>query len=75
MAASNSDPRMSDTDRTVDQPLTRYDALLLVIPAAFVLALVAAQVSPLRLSTLMAAASLVGAVAVADGLFVNPPLR
>ena len=74
MAANNSDPRLTGL-RTADRPLTRYDALLLVIPAAFVLALAVAQVSQFGVSTLLAAASLVGAVAVADGLFVNPPRR
>jgi hypothetical protein len=47
--------------------------VLLVIPAVFVLALAAAQVSPFRVSTLLAAASLVGGIAVVDGLFVHPP--
>lgn len=73
MAASNSDPRMAETERTADRPLTRYDLLLFVIPVTFLVALLLAQVSSLPASTLLAAASLVGAVAVADGLFVNPP--
>lgn len=59
--------------RSIDRRLSRYDLLLLVIPAAFLLALVGSTVSGLPLSALMAAASLVGALAVADGLFVNPP--
>lgn len=73
MAASNRDARTSGADRTERRTLSRYDALLLVIPAVFALALAAAQVSPFRTSTLLAAASFVGALAVADGLFVNPP--
>lgn len=71
MAASNTDART--TDRTTGRTVTRYDLVLLVIPAVFVLALAAAQVSPFRASTLLAAASLVGGLAVVDGLFVNPP--
>ena len=72
MAASNPDARTTEgTSR--GRTLTRYDLVLLVIPATFVLALAAAQVSPFRVSTLLAAASLVAGLAMADGLFVNPP--
>jgi len=69
MAASNG---RTDLKRTGDG-LSRYDLLLLVIPVTFLIALVASQVSSFGLSTLLAAASVVGAVAVVDGLFVNPP--
>ncbi|WP_164471709.1 hypothetical protein [Halosimplex salinum] len=58
---------------TADRRLSRYDLLLLVIPAAFLFALVGSTVSSFPLSAFMAAASVVGALAVADGLFVNPP--
>jgi len=44
-----------------------------VIPVTFLIALVASQVSSFGFSTLLAAASVVSAVAVVDGLFVNPP--
>ncbi|QLH77145.1 hypothetical protein HZS55_07480 [Halosimplex rubrum] len=54
---------------------SRYDLLLLVIPAAFLLALVGSIVSPLPARVFVAGASVVGALAVADGLFVNPPKR
>lgn len=70
MAASNTDARATE-NRT--RGLTRYDLLLLVIPATFVVALLVATVSPFSASTLLAAASVVGAIAVADGLFINPP--
>lgn len=74
MAASNTDAR-SRTDRqgTGERTLSRYDLLLLVIPAAFLAALLVAQISSLSLPPVMAAASVVGALALADGLFVNPP--
>lgn len=74
MAASNSGAR-STTDRqgTGERTLSRYDVLLLVIPVAFLVALIVAQVSSLSLPAVMAAASVVGALALADGLFVNPP--
>ncbi|MEF8853413.1 MAG: hypothetical protein V5A44_06640 [Haloarculaceae archaeon] len=58
-----------------DEGLSRYDLVLLVIPATFLLALVASQVSSFGLSASMGLASVVGAVAVADGLFLNPPAR
>lgn len=61
-------------NRTEDRRFSRYDLLLLAIPAVFLLAFVGSTVSSLSLSALMAGASLVGALAVADGLFVNPPV-
>lgn len=72
---------MATSDRTrhgrehssVERRFSRYDLLLLVIPAAFLLALAGSTLSSLPLSALMGAASLVGALAVIDGLFVNPP--
>jgi hypothetical protein len=73
MATSNR-PRTTTVERT-DDGLSRYDLLLLVIPAAFFVAFAASQVSPFGITTLMMPASVVGALAVADGLFVNPPRR
>jgi len=73
MATSNR-PRTTTVERT-DDGLSRYDLLLLVIPAAFPVAIAASQVSSFGITTLMAAASVVGALAVADGLFLNPPRR
>ncbi|QPV64261.1 hypothetical protein I7X12_06500 [Halosimplex litoreum] len=55
--------------------LSRYDLLLVVIPAAFLLALVGSLVSALPASVFVAGASVIGGLAVADGLFVNPPGR
>lgn len=54
---------------------SRYDLLLLVIPVTFLVALLVGMVSSLAVSTLFGAASLVSAIVVADGLFVNPPLE
>jgi hypothetical protein len=73
MATSSRDPNHVRPERTADRTLSRYDLLLVVIPVVFVVALALAQVSTLAASTALGAASLVGAVAVADGLFVNPP--
>jgi hypothetical protein len=53
--------------------LTRHDLVLAVIPAVFVLTLVAAVVLDLSLQAAIAGGSLVGAVAVVDALFVHPP--
>jgi hypothetical protein len=71
MAASN--PDVQRTNRTDGRTFSRYDLVLLVIPATFVFALAVAQVSSFPVSTVLAAASLVGALAVVDGLFINPP--
>jgi len=73
--ATSDRTRRTREHRTADRRLSRYDLLLLVIPAAFILALVGSTVSSFPLSALMAGASVVGALAVADGLFVNPPGR
>ena len=73
MATSSRDPVQVQRGDAADRTLSRYDLLLGVIPAVFVVAFVVARVSPLPLSTLLGAASLLAAVPVADGLFVNPP--
>lgn len=52
---------------------SRYDALLAVIPAAFLAAGVLGSVLPIPMRTAVAAASVVGMLAVADALFLNPP--
>jgi len=75
MATSNSGVRRTRENRSSDRRLTRYDVQLLAIPAAFLVALVVSQLSTLPTPGVMAVASLVGAVVVADGLFVNPPVR
>lgn len=70
--STRQDPRQR---QRTDEGLSRYDLVLLVIPVTFLLAFVASQVFSFGLSTSMGLASVVGAVAVADGLFVNPPER
>ncbi|MDT3436253.1 hypothetical protein [Haloarcula sp. 1CSR25-25] len=57
------------------QSPTRHDLVLAVIPAVFLLTLVAAVVLGLSLQMAVAGASLVGAVAVIDALFLHPPTR
>lgn len=53
--------------------ISRYDLILAVIPAAFLLAFVASQVVPVSTRVLLTGATTVGALALVDGLFVNPP--
>lgn len=53
--------------------LSRYDLLLAVIPAAFACSLAAGQLLSVPSSNAMAAASVVGALVLADALFLNPP--
>ncbi|NLV05748.1 hypothetical protein GOC83_06300 [Haloarcula rubripromontorii] len=57
------------------QSPTRHDLVLAVIPAVFVLTLVAAVVLDLSLQVAVAGGALAGAVAVIDALFVHPPTR
>ena len=57
------------------QSPTRHDLVLAVIPAVFSLTLVAAVVLGLSIQAAIAGASLVGAVAVIDALFIHPPTR
>lgn len=74
MAASNGDvPARENRTRNAGGSVSRYDLLLFLIPAAFVVALLGSAVAPVSTTTLLAAASVVGALALADGLFVNPP--
>jgi hypothetical protein len=54
---------------------SRYDIVLWVIPLAFLLALVAATVLSTPTEIPLVAASVVGALALFDGLFRNPPIR
>ena len=51
----------------------RYDLLLAIIPLAFLAALLASRLLGVPLETSMVAASVVGGLAVLDGLFLRPP--
>ncbi len=55
--------------------LSRYDLVLAVIPVAFVLATGVAAVTGLSLRAGVLVASLAGALAVVDALFLHPPQR
>ena len=55
--------------------LTRYDVVLTVIPFVFVTALLATTTLSVPFVPALAAGAVVSAVALADALFVNPPVR
>lgn len=64
------------TLRTVRELLTslsRYDLVLAVIPLAFLVALAVAHVGAAPFRSTLFAASIVGALALVDALFLNPP--
>lgn len=52
---------------------SRYDLVLAVIPAAFVMAATLRTTISLSSTTAVAAAALVSGIAVIDALFLNPP--
>ncbi|PSQ19340.1 hypothetical protein BRD04_10225 [Halobacteriales archaeon QS_9_67_17] len=53
--------------------VSRYDLVLAVVPVALLLGLAAGLLSSVPLYVAMAVGSLVGAAAVADALFIDPP--
>ncbi|MDL5362194.1 hypothetical protein [Halalkalicoccus sp. NIPERK01] len=53
--------------------LSRYDLVLWAIPAAFLLAFVASNALAIGVQTALVGAALVGALAVADAVALNPP--
>lgn len=68
-------------DRTAREPsgtlltsLSRHDLVLLAIPAAFALALLASSLLGLPVERTLAGAAIVGVATLIDALFVNPPL-
>lgn len=72
--------RTTSTDRTVTERVssiarrtTRYDLVLAVIPASFVVALLAWATAVVPLTTAAGVASGIGLLAVMDALFFNPP--
>lgn len=65
--------RRRSTPRALSRPLSRYDLTLLVVPLAFLCALVLGSALSVPTSAALAGAALCGAVVVADALFLNPP--
>lgn len=70
-------PTTPETPGLVDggRHLTRYDLLLAVVPVAFLLGLLAALLADVPLRTALGSAAMVSALALLDGLFLNPPRR
>lgn len=56
-----------------DVAVSRYDLVLAVIPAAFLLSLLAGYLLSVPSRTALVAGAAVGLVAMMDGLFRNPP--
>lgn len=52
---------------------SHYDFVLAVIPLAFLASLLLGSVAPVSLNVAVAGASVLGAFALCDALFVNPP--
>ena len=78
--ATSTDTELRRTDRrrrlapgALARSLTRYDLTLLVVPLAFLCALVLGSVLQVSTSAALSGAALCGAVVVADALFLNPP--
>lgn len=81
---AGTDPSTSDRpENTVDARhrlsrvtgLSRYDLQLAVVPAAFLLGLLAAGLADVPLRVALSSAGAVSAMALVDGLFFNPPGR
>lgn len=53
--------------------LSRYDLLLMAIPAAFLLAFVTSTALSIGVHAALVGAALVGALAIADAVALNPP--
>jgi len=65
-------PRSNVGDR---RRLSRYDLVLAAVLAAFLLGLLAVGLADVPLRVAMSSAAAVGALALVDGLFLNPPRR
>lgn len=66
------------SDRTADQRgsrrrLSRYDLLLAVVPIAFILGVLLAEIGIVPIRVSLAGAAGIGALALLDALFLNPP--
>jgi len=70
MTASTNSGLPRQRDRSTP---SRYDLVLAVIPAAFAIALLVNAVFSVPLRATLPASSIVSALALADGLYFNPP--
>jgi hypothetical protein len=60
--------------QTIDS-LSRYDLILVFIPVVFLLSVALGSLLSVSFQTTLVGASAVGALALMDALFVNPPIR
>jgi hypothetical protein len=74
VTTSRSARRQSDGPSSLAFEPSRPDLVLAAIPAAFLLAAVASAVFGLGARPALAGGSLLGALAVGDALFLNPPV-
>ncbi len=78
MSQSTSDPIREELARnqqtTHDWSLSRYDVVLILIPAVFLLAALFGSLGSIPLNLALFGAALIGAAAVIDGVFWNPPM-
>lgn len=77
MSQSTSDPirgeLLRDDRSSHEESLSRYDLVLVLIPAAFLLAALFGSLFSIPLNVALIGAGLVGVLAVLDGVFWNPP--
>lgn len=62
-----------DRSRRTLRRASRYDLVLALIPAAFLLAAIAGSTLPVSSTTAVLAAGLLSGMAIVDALFLNPP--
>lgn len=78
MSQSTSDPIRGelahDQQTTPEWSISRYDVVLILIPAAFLLAALFGSMLSLSVHLALFGAALIGAAAVIDGVFWNPPI-
>lgn len=70
---TNSSSDRSKIEANAPHRLTRYDLVLAVIPTAFLLGLLATGLAGVPPRVAMGSAAAIGALALVDGLFLNPP--
>lgn len=74
MATTRNRPdELSTNEHSTVAAITRHDLVLAVIPSAFIVAMLVGQVVSLSTQASVALASIVGALALFDALFLNPP--
>lgn len=73
MLGSDSTGQFGFTDAGRGPSVSRYDLVLAVIPTAFVVAILLAHLLGIPAQSALVGASIIGAIALVDGLFRHPP--